>query len=204
MKRLAWVSFIVLVAAIASFAQLDRSSRRSPELSPLVPGPFRGFAQLTETASTVRVADPEVALATARELVRLRPIPAEHLSLLAIAEERSGHREKSALLIQSAARRGWRDALAQQAMFEIALAAGDSDEAAKRLVAMVLLQSGDDDVQTLVARLLASPGGRAAFAEHLAAGGKLARAFNASSGKVDRAALKDVNARAARIAETRQ
>lgn len=159
---------------------------------------------MTETASTVRVADPAVALATARELVRRRPIPAEHLSLLAIAEERSGHREQSVLLIQLAARRGWRDSLAQQAMFEIALAAGDADEAAKRLVAIVLLQSGDDDAQTRVARLLATPAGRAAFAVHIAARGKVARAFNASSGKVDRAALKDVNARAAQITETRQ
>lgn len=200
MKQAVWIASIVAVAATISFAQLDRSSRRSPELSPLVPGPFRSFSQFTLTASTVRVAEPGTALATAQELVERRPIPAEHLSLLAIAEERAGQREKSALLIQAAARRGWRDPLSQQAMFEIALAAGDPAEASKRLMAIVLLQPGDESVQTLLARFLAIPAGRAAFAEHLAAGGKLLRAFNTSNAKVDRAALADVNARAAQIA----
>ncbi|MBA4353440.1 MAG: hypothetical protein C0409_01990, partial [Novosphingobium sp.] len=124
------------IAVCAASAQLDRASRREPALASLVPAPFRSFAQERLTAASVRSEAPDIALSAAKTLVRRRPIPSEHLSMLAIAEERNGDRADSALLIQASARRGWRDAIAQQAMFDIALNAGDRAEASRRLAAL--------------------------------------------------------------------
>ena len=129
MIRYVWISLMVILALLASGAQLDRQSRRNPMLAPLVPSMFRSFAQARQVISTVRSAEPAEALKAAELLVQRRPIPAEHLSLLAIAKARSGDNANAMLLLQMAAQRGWRDSIAQQSMFGIAFNAGDMAEA---------------------------------------------------------------------------
>lgn len=177
MSRAIWVSLMAVLAVIASAAQLDRSARRDPALAPLVPVLFRNFAQERLTMATVRSAGPEQALADARRLVRRSPLPAEHVSLLAIAEERNGARDRSGVLVQRAAQRGWRDPIAQQAMFAIALAAGQHREAANRLAALYAVQEDQAPLSDLTAQLQATPQGRSALAEALVAGGHWTNGF---------------------------
>ncbi|MBB3860086.1 hypothetical protein GGQ88_001347 [Novosphingobium hassiacum] len=180
MMRALWLCLIAVLAIAASGAELDRASRRIPQLATLVPTPFRSFAQEQLVSSTVRSDSPAMALQDAQLLVRRRPVPSEHLSLLAIAEERVGKSEKSGLLVQAAARRGWRDPIAQQAMFAIAFNAGDAGESARRLAAMWALQDNQAPLRDLTAQLLAKPEGRAALAETLGSGGRWTSSFLAT------------------------
>lgn len=182
MKRLIWPAAIVGLALCTTAAQLDRASRRQAALVSIVPAPFRSFAQEKMAIDTVRSAEPSIALETAMSLVRRRPLPAEHLSLLAIAMERAGRRQESAVLVQEAARRGWRDSIAQQAMFDISLNAGDPVEASHRLAALWALREDQVPLVDLTTRLLSAPQGRSAMAETLVAGGRWTDQFLAWGG----------------------
>lgn len=162
---------------VAFGAELDRASRRQPALASFVPVVFRNFAQESLTLANVRSAKPEQALSDARLLIARSPLPAEHLTLLAIAQERKGDREASARLVQQAAKRGWRDPIAQQAMFDIALAAGDPVEASRRLAAVWALRDEEAPLLDMRNRLLTAPGGKEALAQTLAAGGNWTRHF---------------------------
>jgi hypothetical protein len=177
MMRALWIALMILLGCVAFGTEMDRASRRQPALATLVPEPFRAFAQENLTMVNVRSADPDRALAEARTLVTRSPMPAEHLTLLAIALERQGNREGSALLVQHAARRGWRDPIAQQAMFDIALAANDPVEASHRFAALFALREQQAPLLDMRNRLLARPEGRATLAEALAAGGRWTKAF---------------------------
>lgn len=177
MIRAVWITLMAGIAVCAVGAELDRASRREPALTAIVPGPFRSFAQERLTTTVVRSGTPEIAIETARTLVRRRPLPSEHLSLLAIAEERNGDRAGSGLLIQAAARRGWRDSIAQQAMFDIALGAGDPAEASRRLAALWSQNEDQVPLGDLTTRLLATPQGRQAMAETLKTPGRWQKAF---------------------------
>lgn len=175
--RIVWTAFLAVLALLACGAQLDRAARRQPALATVVPAPFRNFAQESMTLATVRSAEPAVALAEARTLVSRSPTPAEHLTLLAIAEERSGDRTDSARLIQRAAQRGWRDPIAQQAMFDIALGAADPVEASHRLAALWALQEEQAPLKDMGQRLMSRPEGRKALADSLVAGGSWTSSF---------------------------
>lgn len=177
MTRIIWTAFLAIVAVLACGAQLDRAARRQPTLAVVVPAPFRSFAQESMTLATVRSSEPSTALAEARALVLRSPIPAEHLTLLAIAEERNGDRADSAKLIQRAAQRGWRDPIAQQAMFDISLGAGDPVEASHRLAALWALQEDQAPLKDMARQLMSRPEGRRALAESLVAGGSWTGSF---------------------------
>ncbi len=181
MMRYLWLCLMAVLAVVATGAELDRASRRIPQLATLVPPPFRSFAQEQLVSSTVRSDPPAAALENAQLLVRRRPVPSEHLSLLAIAEERIGKSEQSGPLVQAAARRGWRDPIAQQAMFAIALNAGDAGESAHRVAAMWALQDDQAPLRDLAAQLLAQPEGRAALAEAIGLGGRWIAPFMAAA-----------------------
>jgi len=175
--RYAWISLMVLLALLAGGAQLDRQARRDPALAPLVPTPFRSFALERLTIATVRVAEPADAIRTARLLVERRPVPSEHLSLLAIAEARNGNTADAAILVQRAAQRGWRDSIAQRAMLNIAFNAGDLTEAAHRLAALWAMREDQELLVSTTNQLLKTPAGRAAMADALATNGRWAKAF---------------------------
>lgn len=123
--------------------QLDRQAARDPAYARYVLDPFRANAQLAIAASAVRGTDPETALSEARKLVARRPVPAEHLTLLAEAYSQNDAMEPAARTVQLAAQRGWRDPLAQQVRLGLALEAGDKAEAARRFVALLVLGKGD-------------------------------------------------------------
>lgn len=140
MTRFLWPLLLLLIALVATSAQLDRQSRYHPELAAQVPPAFRSFAAFHLARD---VSDDAQALHRARLLVARRPLPAEHLSLLASAQLRRVPQWRGLLTIQQAARRGWRDLPAQHAMLGFALKAGDSQEAAARLAALLVLETNE-------------------------------------------------------------
>lgn len=184
MIRYVWIGLMVVLAFLATGTQLDRQSRRTPMLAPVVPQMFRSFSQARQVLSTVRSAEPAEALAAAQLLVQRRPIPAEHLSLLAIATVRSGDNEKAYLLLQKAAQRGWRDSIAQQTMLDIAIKAGDLPEATRRLAALWGIRESQMPLAETTAKLLASADGRKAMAATMASNGRWTSAFLAQSDAV--------------------
>jgi hypothetical protein len=134
--RAIWFTAIAAMGLVTSAVQLDRETVKQPGLASLVPEPMRGSAQARITIAALQGNDSDAALDEARKLVRRRPIPAEHLTILAAAQLKAGQPESASLTIQLAAHRGWREPLAQEIMLRLALEAGDPAEAARRYAAL--------------------------------------------------------------------
>lgn len=143
--RLIWIAALIAVAAVTSFAQLDRQARYSPHFASSVPERFRAFAQAHIVAAAIDGDDDELAVAEARRLVARRPIPAEHLRLLALAQFNAGQ-PAATTSIQLAAQRGWRDVATQEAMLRLALGIGDNGEAARRYAALLQSKASNKDL----------------------------------------------------------
>ncbi|MEP0391098.1 MAG: hypothetical protein ABJ205_12030 [Erythrobacter sp.] len=141
--RVIWFALLIGAAVITIGVQLDREARKTPALALEVPEPFRSGAQPRIVALAIDAGASEMAVSQAQKLVRRRPVPARHLRLLAQAQFTAGDNEASGLAIQYAAQRGWRDPLAQEAMMQIALAASNRSEAARRFAAL-FLRGGTD------------------------------------------------------------
>jgi hypothetical protein len=154
-SRIAWLALLVVVAFIATFAQLDRSARFAPDLAVNVPTSFRGFAAEQLVRKTILAGDTEASLQMARGLIRVRPMPAEHLTLLARAELLAGDEESALAALQAAGARGWREPFAQRAMAEAALESGDAQIAEQRIVALRSTQTLDREEQAELERRLA-------------------------------------------------
>lgn len=166
--RVFWFLSLAVLAIVCISVQLDRQSRKDPELASLVPEPFRSSAQRVIASSTIAVGSPQAGLAEAQKLVRRRPLPAEHLRLLTQAQVTAGEAEAGTITIQYAAQRGWRDPIAQQAMVQIALEVGDKPQAARRYAALFMVRGTDEELlKELGAKVLAQPRGeeRAVLAE---------------------------------------
>lgn len=162
MGRIAWFAGLLVLAAVTIGLQLDRQSALNPALAGMVPAPLRAFAQTHVAVSASEGEDAAAALSEARRLIRRRPVPAEHLALLAVAQARADMTEQAGVTIQMAARRGWREPVSQQAMLRLALAAGDEAEAARRYVALLLLSDTPDELlQELGSQLFVTPEGAA-------------------------------------------
>ncbi len=155
-----WRAALVLIALVTIGVQFDRQTRRTPALAASVPQLFRSAAQLPAAAYALSGDDPAGALAEAERLVLRRPLPAEHLRVLAQAQFAAGQIDESTLSIQYAAQRGWRDPLAQESMLRLALAAGNAPEAARRYAALFLRRETEDALlQELGQPVLNDPGG---------------------------------------------
>lgn len=81
--RIMWIAALLALGLITALAQVDRSSRFDPVLAHAVPAPFRGFAQASLAGQAVAAGSGAAAADLARDLVRVRPMPAENLALLA-------------------------------------------------------------------------------------------------------------------------
>jgi hypothetical protein len=163
-----WRVLLAALALVTIFAQLDRASAMRPELSIVVPRPFRSFAQSTTAMLALATSDGATAQAEARRLVRRRPMPAEHLFTLAMAELRAGHPNAFAATLKAASTRGWRYPPLQVTTAQAALSGGDVKAAANRVATLWAEDSDNPSVAPLTKALLASPGGPEAFAEPLA------------------------------------
>lgn len=143
-SRIVWILAVIAVALVTASVQLDRQARIAPDIANSVPEPFRAFAQRHITADALLAQNEALALKEARQLVARRPMPAEHLRMLSLAQFAAGNSEQSVYTIQLAARRGWRDLPSQSTMLRLALAAGDQAEAARRYAAL-FSQGGVDE-----------------------------------------------------------
>ncbi len=139
-----WRVVLVVIAVVTIGLQFDRQTRRSAAIAENVPELFRSAAQFPVAARALAGDDPAFALAEAERLIERRPLPAEHLRILAQAQFAAGQVEESSLSIQYAAQRGWRDPLAQESMLRLALAAGNAPEAARRYAALFLRRDTED------------------------------------------------------------
>lgn len=158
--RVIWWIVLLAAAFVTTALQIDKQSEETPALAPAVPAPLRNFAQTHITAAAVNGKDPARGLAEARRLVRQRPVPAEYLTLLAVAQTRAGQGEAAAVTIQIAAKRGWRQPTAQEVVLRLALAAGDKPEAARRYTALFLRDSTPNALlEEFGPAVLGEPGG---------------------------------------------
>jgi hypothetical protein len=139
-----WRIAIIAVTLVTIGVQFDRQARATPAIAASVPEPFRAFAQAAIAVNALQGSDPELALREAQYLVAVRPVPAEHIRLLAQAQFAAGQLADGSVTIQVAAQRGWRDPLAQEAMLRLAIAADDQAEAARRYAALFLRRDTDD------------------------------------------------------------
>lgn len=148
--RVLWFAVLLTIAGLTTVLQFDRQSERSPELAPLVPAPLRGYAQTRLAVTAIAGKNAPAALAAAQELVRRRPVPAEHLTLLAAAQAQAGMTEQAEFSIQIGAQRGWRDPVAQETVLRLSLAAGDKAEAARRYAALFRREATPDALLTAI------------------------------------------------------
>ncbi|WP_338467594.1 hypothetical protein RXV95_03260 [Novosphingobium sp. ZN18A2] len=170
MIRAAWIAMLAAIAVVVTGFELDRQARFDDAFVRFVPAPFRTFALQRKVLAEVREDDADAALADAISLVRRRPMPAQGLTLLAMARARQGEGAVARDTVLLAGTRGWRSLGAQVAVFGMALDAGDHDAAASRLAALWVLDPDRARPVSLTAQLIASPEGRMAFAQVLARG----------------------------------
>lgn len=163
-----WSFTLALVGLVTIGAQLDRQARYQPDLARWVPGPLRAFSQYHIALEAAQLQDRQVALGETRKLVARRPVPAEHLALLAALQLQDDPQGRGLITIQQAAQRGWREPLSQEARLRLALAAGDYREAALRLAAIWALHHDGKTLEKLAPRVLQHAEARQAFAELLA------------------------------------
>ena len=168
MTRWLWWAVLAALACVTIAAQLDRASQGRPELSLFVPKPFRSFAQETTALLALTAGDSAAARDEARRMVRRRPMPAEHLFTLGLAEMRTGHPQAFAADFRAASTRGWRFSPLQVTAAQAALANGDVKGAANRVAALWAADSGNALLPGLTKALLTAPGGPEAFAVPLA------------------------------------
>lgn len=158
--RIFWFALLGAVALVTISVQLDRQSRKTPTLASSVPAMFRSSAQLPMAVFALGGEDPQAALEEAERLVARRPMPAEHLRVLAQAQFAAGEADASIMSIQYAAQRGWRDPLAQEAVLRLALENGNKPEAARRYAALFLRRDTTGELlEELGPAVLAEPGG---------------------------------------------
>jgi hypothetical protein len=158
--RIFWWTALLAVATLTTALQIDKQAEASPSYATLVPVPMRNFAQTQIAARAAAGDDSGRALAETRVLVARRPVPAEYLALLAVAQAKAGQGEQSGLTIQIAGQRGWREPLTQEAVLRIALNAGDKAEAARRYVALFLrTETPDALLIELGPQVFDAPGG---------------------------------------------
>lgn len=142
--RTVWLLALTGLAVMTALLQLDRQAETIPALATLVPEPLRAYSQPLIAARAAERDDPAAALIETQRLIRRRPVPAEHLTLLAVAQTKAGLADQAGLSIQIAGQRGWREPLAQEAVLRLALAAEDKPEAARRYTALFLRAATPD------------------------------------------------------------
>jgi hypothetical protein len=158
--RIIWWAMLAVIALITTALQVDKQAEVTPALAPLVPEPLRDFAQTRIAAQAATGDDTARALAEAQILVQRRPLPAEYLALLAVAQANARQTEQSGLTIQIAGQRGWREPVAQEAVLRLALNAGDTAEAARRYAALFLrAETPDTLLMELGPRVFDTAGG---------------------------------------------
>lgn len=158
----------VAIAVPAVAVQFDRQSRRDGLYAERVPGPFMGFAAARMVARDLDDGNTNAALIDARRMIAHRPIPAENLTLMALASVRADDFDTASEAMMLSAQRGWREILSQQLIISSAVASQSWDVASARLIALWSTNLGDQQVEELSQEVLSHPETQRAFGERLA------------------------------------
>lgn len=165
-RRGAWWALLGATGIVAAFAQFDQQSRSNTGLALFVPRPFQSQAALQLTMLLLDMGNGQ-ALSEAETLLRNNPVPAESLVLYGIAANANGKPDQANRAVFLAAGRGWREPLAQAAMFEAAMSAGKQSAALDRLVALWRVGIRDQRIVEVFQRLAKEEEGRKALVERL-------------------------------------
>lgn len=177
--RVIWWIALAALGLVAGAAQLDREARFSPLYSLKVPQAFRGFSQFHIARLAIAGDNSQVARDEARRLIRVRPMPAEHLSVLAMAASANDDIDTTLRALEAAATRGWRDPISQKAVIEAAITDGNYEQAAQRLVAMWSLGLIDEPLRSNTSRMFETAEGRIAFSQAMPVSKRWRRNFEA-------------------------
>lgn len=169
-RILFWLA-LVATAVMCFIVQIDRQALVQPQLATIVPDWIGGAAKEHRVEAALQAGNDREGLELARELVRSRPMPSEHLTMLAQAQILTGETDAGVATMQAATARGWRVPALQLAVAQGALQIGEYGTAADRLAAIIALGAHNEISASLLAQVLARPEGRAAFAERLSGEG---------------------------------
>jgi len=156
------------LATVAWGSGVDRMARTSPALARIVPEPLRANAWRSE-ASLALLRRSKSAEALAERAVRSDPIDPASTSLLGAARFADGDGPGAAAAFRVAGTLGWRDQPTQLYWLIAALQAGDYPVSTERLDALLRQAPGYPQAPALLGQLGATPQGRTALAERLAA-----------------------------------
>ncbi|MEL7691462.1 hypothetical protein [Citromicrobium bathyomarinum] len=161
------ITILFFAAVVCLGLQLDFATQARPALSPWIPEIFRAHAYQPLTLKDLRNKNTEKARVHARFLIERRPIPAESLTLLAVASLDAEPAIASRALLASATR-GWREPLVQSAVINAALADKDWRVLSERLDALQRTGKIDAIPTNVWNTLLSHDEGRRALADRLA------------------------------------
>jgi len=171
-SRIVIAFFALVVSAVVALVEFDQQSRLSPSYAVLVPDAFSGNAARERSKLALQIGSADIAVAEARTQVSLRPMPAESLTILALASLQSGDQETARKALESASRRGWREPISQLASARGAFEQGAYEIASQRVVALLSTGNLRDSALALLAQLVALPEGREAMASRMASFGR--------------------------------
>lgn len=187
--RLIVAAMCLVLAVVAIFAQLDQQSRLAPHYALMIPDAFSGNAARERSKMALVTGQADVALAEAQTQVALRPMPAESLTVLALAAVAAGEESVAREALGAASRRGWREPVSQLASAQAAVEQGEYAIASQRIVALLSTGNLREPALDLLSQLLEHPEGREQFADRLAAFGRWqANALSPIYGATDPAA----------------
>lgn len=168
---LRFLLYCVLIATglVAAVVQLDRHALEYPFFAKFIPEPFADFSMVRKTAQEASLGDADYALAQARRLIFLHPVPAENLTIYAIAAFRKGEQNFGAKALTLSAQRGWREPFAQKAVAVASAQAGDWEIAADRLTALWKTRPTRSELGSISKQVLSYPQIQRNFAESLVA-----------------------------------
>jgi hypothetical protein len=175
--RLALSAAALAYAGLAAGSALDRLAATSFAAEHATPVPLRVTAEAKAAERLIESGIPESALAPAQRLVARDPLGSGSAALLGAALLGQGQAGRADRAFRLAARRGWRDARTQLYWLRVALAQGEPKLAALRFGALARQWPQAVAVGQIATAFEATPEGRLALAERIAAGDRWASAY---------------------------
>jgi hypothetical protein len=166
--RILIAALILLYCGLVVGSGMDRLSASNASLRASVPGPFRAQADHSEAQAALLELDSAAALSSAQAAIASDPVDRNSAGLLGAARYLEGEEVGARQAFAVSAQMGWRNLATQLYWHQQALLAGDVEEAALRVDAILrqdpYLELGPD----LIVPLEGTPDGRAALAGRLA------------------------------------
>ena len=175
--RLALAAGLLGYAGLAAASGLDRLAATSFAAEQLTPAAFRVIAEARTAERLIESGIPESALASAERLVARDPLASGSAALLGATLLGRGQTAKADQAFRLAAGRGWRDARTQLYWLRVGLAQDEPKLAALRFGALARQWPQAAAVGQIAAVFEATPQGRLALAERIAAGDRWALGY---------------------------